>query len=409
MGDSMEVDELKSELLTVINDRQEVTYNELLKIASTRNLGEAVLKQGLKELEKMNAIASRSSGGIPTYYVLQEQEALRRIMIVEDDKNINKLMSLSVGKEFDITQIYDGREAIQRIRNEKPDLVILDLMLPGADGLDICQTVKRDPSVKDTIIIIVSAMDATSNRFKGIENGADYYIKKPFDPDELKSLVTIFLKKKGKRFDPLIDLPNEEKISNAVDKAVQTQGSYQIGKIRVNGLAEFARVFGNQSGVTILRLISQLLQDKVKELGEGSSNLFIGFLDNEDFVVAGDSGTLSKLVAEIEDEFKAVLPFIHQSAGYKPIERGIEDTYGAEKPQLSLSYSEISKAEVIKKRAEVLKDKQEKRDEANGKGIGAYTYEELRHMLGSDDLDVIITRDTSGVKLAIGKSTRKEK
>ena len=56
-------------------------------------------------------------------------------------------------------------------------------------------------------------MDPTSNRFKGIKYGADYYIKKPFDPKELRSLVTIFLKKKGKRFDPLIDLPDEERIS----------------------------------------------------------------------------------------------------------------------------------------------------------------------------------------------------
>ena len=78
-------------------------------------------------------------------------------------------------------------------------------------------------------------MDATSNRFKGIKYGADYYIKKPFDPDELRSLVTIFLKKKGKKFDPLIDLPNEEQISDSVEKAMKNELDYEIGRLRVEG------------------------------------------------------------------------------------------------------------------------------------------------------------------------------
>ena len=185
--------DIKPDIVSMINDRQEVTYSELKNFASSLNVGEDVLRKSLKELEDANTIASRSSGGILTYYVLQSENVLRRIVIVEDDKNINKLMSLSVGKGFDITQMYDGKEALEKIKYEKPDLVILDLMLPGLDGLEICQTIKRSANLSDTIVIIVSAMDATSNRFKGIKYGADYYIKKPFDPVELRSLVTIFL------------------------------------------------------------------------------------------------------------------------------------------------------------------------------------------------------------------------
>ncbi|MDE1822781.1 MAG: response regulator, partial [Candidatus Micrarchaeota archaeon] len=248
---------IKSDIISVINDKQQVTYNELRSLATSNSVSEDVLKRGLKELEEASAIASRSSGGILTYYMLQNEPLLRRIMVVEDDKNINKLMTLSVGKGFDITQVYDGKEAIQKIKFEKPDLVILDLMLPGMDGLEICQTIKRTQNLKDIIVIIVSAMDATSSRFKGIKYGADYYIKKPFDPSELRSLVTIFLKKKGKKFDPLIDLPNEDRISDAVEKAVQeTNNAYELGRLRVDGLAEFANEFGNDSGMTILRLVS---------------------------------------------------------------------------------------------------------------------------------------------------------
>ena len=390
------MENIKSDIISVINDKQQVTYNELREFASSSGIDEPTLKKSLQELEGASAIASRSSGGILTYYVLQHEDHLRRIMIVEDDKNINKLMLLSVGKGFDVKQIYDGTEALKKIRYEKPDLVILDLMLPGIDGLEICQNIKKDKALKDTIVIIVSAMDATSNRFKGIKYGADYYIKKPFDPSELRGLVTIFLKKKGKKFDPLIDLPNEAKISDAVDKALKDNNSkYEIGRLRVDGLLEFAKEFGNDSGITILRLVSQLLQDKIKE---GSSSIFVGFLNGDDFVIAGDRANIDMTVSAITSEFNAVLPFVYQSEGYKPIELGIEDIYGAERPTLSLKYTTIEKGSVIERRAEVLKNR--KNDD-----IGAYTYDELRHMLGSDHLDITITRSPDdGVRLSVGKS-----
>lgn len=393
---------IKADIIAMINDRQQATYNELKDLAAAEGTGEEILKKGLKELEDASAIASRRSGGILTYYMLQSQPVFRRIMIVEDDKNINKLMALSVGKGFDITQLYDGAEALQKIRYEKPDLVILDLMLPGMDGLEITQNIKTTESLKDTIVIIVSAMDATSSRFKGIKYGADYYIKKPFDPTELRSLVTIFLKKKGKKFDPLIDLPNEAKISDAVEKALKsTNSAYEIGRLRVEGLADFAKEFGTGAGMTILRLVSQLLQDKAREAG---SSTFVGFLNGDDFVVAGDGKGIDRIVSDLKFEFNAVLPFIYQSEGYKPIEKGIEDIYGAEKPTLILSYNVIERDDILERRTEILKNKSEP-----DKNIGSYTYEELRHILGSDTLDITITRDPSGVKLSVSKGGPKKK
>ncbi len=397
------LEDAESDIVSAINERQEITYDELRRFANEAGIEEDMLTKSLSELEKANAIASRKSGGILTYYILQDKSAPRRIMIVEDDKNINRLMALSVGRGFDLTQVHDGGEAMRTVKSMKPDLVVLDLMLPGVDGLEICQSIKRDPSLKNTIVIIVSAMDATSSRFKGIKYGADYYIKKPFDPAELRSLVTIFLKKKGKRFDPLIDLPNEDRISEAVEKAVKgADTAMEIGKLRVEGLAGFAARFGNQSGITILRLVSQILQDKVRESG---GEAFVGFLNADDFMIAGNRENVDRVVTAIKSEFSAVVPFVYQSEGYKPMELGIEDVYGVERPRLALSYNMIKRDLLIERRAEVLKSKEEK---GSGRDIGAYTYEELRHMLGSDALDITITRDPNGVRLSVGKSNSED-
>jgi DNA-binding response OmpR family regulator len=391
------------DVLGIINERQQISYNELGDIAFNRGISEENLRASLLELEKTQLIASRSSGGVMMYYPLQQQNLLRKVLIVEDDKNINKLMALSIGKEFEINQLYDGGEAISFIRSNKPDLVILDLMLPNKDGLDICQTIKSGPDTSGTTVIIVSAMDPTSNRFKGIKYGADYYIKKPFDPKELRSLVTIFLKKRGKKFDPLIDLPDEERISKEVERSIKSGSEYIIGTLKIEHLGDYAKRFGGKSAVVILRLVSQLLQDIIaKDRGERA---FVGFLNGDVFVLAGPKGRVGAAVEEVTQEFGAVLPFILQDEGYKFIDLDLDSLFESnEVPRLSLSFEQVEKEKIAERRDEILKSKG-----GPTKDLGSYTYEELRRLFGSDGLDITITRDTGGVKLQVGKSGADEK
>lgn len=396
LGDHVSEESFLPDILSIINDRQQVTYNELSDIAFSRNIPKDVLDSSLSSLENSKMIASRSSGGILTYYTLQ-QDTISKVLIVEDDKSINKLMALSIGKGFEVMQLYDGGDAMKVIRSYKPQLVILDLMLPHKDGLDICQTIKEDPETSGTIVILVSAMDPTSNRFKGIKYGADYYIKKPFDPNELKSLVTIFLKKKGKRFDPLIDLPNEERISNAVSKSIDSGEDYSIGALRIENLGSYAKRFGEKSAMVIIRLVSQLLQDAIKNKAAG---VFAGFMNTEDFIVAGRRNEVASAVENVKQEFSAVMPFILQDEGYKSIDLDIDSLFDSnEVPKLSLVYSEIEKSEIKKRIDELNKDKKA----APSGEFGSYTYEELQRLFGREDFDIKITRDGDSVRLHVGK------
>jgi CheY-like chemotaxis protein len=390
-----------NDIFDIINKRQQISFNELSDLSFSMGVDKEKLRKALSEMEKNKLITSTSRGGVLTYYPLQEG-SIRKVLIVEDDRNINKLMALSIGKGFDISQIYDGGEAISFVRKERPDLVILDLMLPHKDGLDICQTIKSDPSVNNTIVIIVSAMDPTSNRFKGIKYGADYYVKKPFDPNEMRSLVTIFLKKKGKRFDPLIDLPDEEGISDEIEHSIKEGEEYSIGTIKVGGLGEYAKRFGSDSAMVILRLISQLLQDRTKNISE---KIFVGFLDSEVFVIAGQKKNVGSAVEQIEEEFEAVLPFILQDEGYKTISLDIENLFETkEVPRLSLVYEESKKERIRERRNQILKNKGASRND-----IGLYTYDEIRDMFGNNPLDIKITRDNKSVKLQVSKDKDDEK
>ena len=393
------LEDVESQILTILSDKQQIDYSDLEAYAKENNIDKGLLDKALSELEKAEVIASRDSGGIKVFYILEEESSIKRVFIVEDDKNINKLMALTLGKNYDITQIYNGREALDAIIREKPDLVILDLMLPEIDGLEICQKIKSNPATQDIIVIIVSAMDPTSNRFKGIKYGADYYIKKPFDPLELRNLVTIFLKKKGKKFDPLINLPNESKISQAVEEVLKS--NYEIGRIKIEGLAEFAQKFGIDEGLTILRLVSQLLQDAVKE--EKEAKVFLGLLDSGDFVIAGDKKGVEETISKLDKEFNAVLPFIYQDAGdFSSF--GIEPIGYISKVKLGIKYISIGKNQIAEKKEEIIKERKLKENVSYS--IGSYTYEELRKLLGSEDLDISITRGPGGVRLSVGKNKK---
>ncbi len=372
-----------------------MTYDELVDAAAGMGMSEQALKGGLSELERMKEIASRRNGGILTYYVLQQRAPLNRVLIVEDDKHISKLMALSVGQGFEIDQLYDGGDALPFIRKQRPALVVLDLMLPHKNGLDICETIKSDPELKQTVVIIVSAMEPTSNRFRGIRYGADYYIKKPFDPKELKILITLFLQKKGKRFDPLIDLPDEERISKAIESHINASDA-TIGTLRIKNLGSYAMRFGEQSAMVILRLVSQLLQDTTKH----DSDLFVGFLNSEAFILAGKRESIERAAGTLQDEFTAVWPFILQDIGYKNVPLDIESIFESkEVPRLALVYEADSKNAILERRNAILKSRG-----ALTNDIGSYTYEELQRMVGNAHLDIKITRTPEGIRMQVSHS-----
>jgi CheY-like chemotaxis protein len=397
-GDLVQDENELSSILSVINERQQVSYEELSDALKGMGIDTSELTQALLTLESRKLVASRSSGGIMMYYMLQ-QEAPRNVLIVEDDRNISKLMALSIGKDFAITQVYDGAEAMSEIKKSKPDLVVLDLMLPNKDGLEICQEIKSNSALAKTIVILVSAMDPTSNRFKGIKYGADYYIKKPFDPQEMRGLVTIFLKKKGKRFDPLIDLPSEARISEEVERSLSGTTRNTIGTLHIEHLDDYARRLSAGSAMFIIRLVSQLMQDIIKD-----KSIFLGFLNSDSFVVAGVREDVNAAMEELRREFSAILPFVLQDEGYKPISLDLDGMFDAnEIPRLALDYKESSIDAIKQRRDEILRDRG-----ARTKEIGSYTYDELRRLFAGDRFDVKITRDSSGVRLQVGKQNPEE-
>ena len=113
-----------------------------------------------------------------------------KIVVIEDEPDIVEVISYNLKREgYNVLAVDRGDESINLIRNQSPSLIILDLMLPGMDGLSVCRQLKSDPIVKDIPVIMISAKGEESDIVIGLEMGADDYLTKPFSPRELLARV----------------------------------------------------------------------------------------------------------------------------------------------------------------------------------------------------------------------------
>ena len=120
----------------------------------------------------------------------------QRILVVDDDKQIARLIRSYLEQAgYQVVVAYDGETALHALRREAPDLVVLDLMLPDRDGWDVTRTVRSDPALAATPIIMVTARVEDTDKIVGLELGADDYVSKPFNPRELVSRVRAVLRR----------------------------------------------------------------------------------------------------------------------------------------------------------------------------------------------------------------------
>ena len=121
---------------------------------------------------------------------MTDSRSRRRVLVVEDDDNIALALEYIIMREgFEHDRIADGGAAVRRIRDTQPDLVLLDVMLPGVSGYEICRTVRHDPDLGKVRILMMTARGSKQERVRGIEQGADGFVLKPFDVKDLRAEV----------------------------------------------------------------------------------------------------------------------------------------------------------------------------------------------------------------------------
>jgi two-component system alkaline phosphatase synthesis response regulator PhoP len=118
------------------------------------------------------------------------------ILIIEDDPDLARLISSELGKHrYPVRVASDGEKGLVELRSRPPDLIILDLLMPGLDGWEVCRSVKNDPETKEIPLMILTALAGEEDRVRGLESGADDYLVKPFSLKELLARVRALLRR----------------------------------------------------------------------------------------------------------------------------------------------------------------------------------------------------------------------
>ena len=145
-----------------------------------------------------------------------------RILCVEDDLNLQKSLSFILWREgYEVFCAQTGEQALELARGEKPDLILLDLMLPGIDGLKVCSILKKDPNTSEILVIMVTAKKRMEDIVAGLKDYGDDYVIKPFEPQVLLARIRALLRRR-------VQSSGDQKTTLEIDGLVINRGSYEV-------------------------------------------------------------------------------------------------------------------------------------------------------------------------------------
>jgi PleD family two-component response regulator len=263
-----------------------------------------------------------------------------RILIVEDDFDISNMLRIFfTGQGYNVDVADRGLDALDMCRKKLPDLIVLDIMLPDMDGYAVCKDLRTTTRTSHIPIIFLTQRDDRSDKIAGLELGADDYITKPFDIEELKLRVrtAINVHKRLNMTDPTTGLPSSSLIEEQLRTLMRTSGwtYFQIG---IDNIEPFNDEYGFVARDEVLRFTAMLLNEVVDEYG--TLDDFIGHASSYSFVLITMSDEAKTIEEQLRQRFnEGILShynFMDRENG------GITMSDGALAPLMTLSIGIVS-------------------------------------------------------------------
>lgn len=226
-----------------------------------------------------------------------------RLLIVEDDPDISNMLRIYfTGQNYDVDAAMRGHDALDKTRQNMPHLIVLDIMLPDIDGFEVCRHLRTNTRTSHVPIIFLTQKDERSDRLAGLELGADDYITKPFDIEELKLRVqrAIARAEIQNLTDPRSGLPSGRMIEDQLRRIIR-QDKWALMDIRINYFDAFKEVYGFVAADDVLRFAAMLMGEVVDELG--SNQDFIGHAGGDNFIIITSEDAASQIRQKIKTRF----------------------------------------------------------------------------------------------------------
>ena len=212
------------------------------------------------------------------------------ILVVDDDLDVAAAVELNLSLEgFEVHLAHDGIQALRLARELRPDLVLLDVVLPELDGYDVCSAIREDPATAHAGVIMLSARTMPDDRVRGLSAGADDYIAKPFSPVELIARVRTVLRRTSPMNDvsPLTRLPGPLRIGAELERRLAIPGApVAVVDADLRGFEGYNARYGYEAGDELVRYAARVLAAAMRECG--GNDAFIGHLGGDDFILIAD-------------------------------------------------------------------------------------------------------------------------
>lgn len=226
-----------------------------------------------------------------------------RILIVEDDFDISNMLRIFfTGQGYHVDVAARGNDALELCRKKLPDLIVLDIMLPDMNGYEVCKVMRTTTRTSHIPIIFLTQKDERSDRIAGLELGADDYITKPFDIEELKLRVRTAINtyKRHNMTDPITGLPSSRLIEDQLRNLMRTK-DWTYLQIGIDNIEPFSDEYGFLARDEVLRFTTLLLNEVDDDLG--TLNDFIGHATSNTFVLVTMADNISTVVSELRQKF----------------------------------------------------------------------------------------------------------
>lgn len=208
------------------------------------------------------------------------------ILVVDDEIDIANLVAMNLADEgYDTHLAHTGHDALDLALKLRPDLIVLDLMLPGVDGVEVCRLLRNDPRTTTTSIIMLTARTMPSERIAGLEAGADDYLDKPFDLDELLVRVQGRLRRARqlRQTSPLTGLPGNFEIEHRLEILIADDEPFAVVHADLDGFKAYNDHYGFLRGDRAIVLTARVIGWSVADHGTPSS--FVGHIGGDDFAI----------------------------------------------------------------------------------------------------------------------------
>jgi len=226
-----------------------------------------------------------------------------RLLITEDDVDISNMLKIYFsGLGYIVDAALRGSEALDKTRQALPNLIILDIMLPDIDGYEVCRRLRTNTRTSHIPVIFLTQKDERSDRLQGLELGADDYITKPFDIEELKLRVQGAIRRAERESltDPRSGLPAGRLIEEQLRRVIR-ESNWAFLDIRLNEFGPFNDLYGFVAGDDVLRFAGMLIGEVLDEIG--TPNDFVGHAGGDNFIIVTTEGAAPAIRQKLESRF----------------------------------------------------------------------------------------------------------